>query len=207
MNASAPVCYGAQSSAGISDKLIVVAASRNFRSSEARAYFERLRSRDRKHSLCKLSLKLVEDRLAEPSGDISDNASHSPANGVVGLFGPHYALESVSDHFISFYRRTINADLSHSVRSFFVRTSGQILVHILASNRREEMDKVFGQSIFDVIVVFVVVNRSERRGRQRRWKMDLSNGTDKGYDLDAIGDLEVLLGDGTCGNATCTWSR
>jgi hypothetical protein len=88
-----------------------------------------------------------------------------------------------------------------------VRASGQILVDILTSDRRKEMDEVLGQSIFDIIVVFIVVDRSERRGRQSRWEMNFANRADESYDLDAISNLEIFFSDGTCSDATCTLPR
>lgn len=80
LDSSRPVGSSAETSTLALNEGIVVARPGNFAALEARANFEALGGRDGEHGVRELSLELVEDRLTESSGDVTDDTDNGTAD-------------------------------------------------------------------------------------------------------------------------------
>ena len=77
-----------------------------------------------------------------------------------------------------------------------------MLVNLFSSDRREKGPELLRNGVIYVVVVLVAVQTSEGGRGEGVGQVDLSDGRDECDNFDAIGNLEIPLGNGARSDAT-----
>lgn len=86
-----------------------------------------------------------------------------------------------------------------------MRTPRAELVHLLPRHRLQELDELGAQRVLRVVVVLRLAGADHGGRGNGRGEVDLADGGDEGDDFDAVGFLEVVLGDGAGGDTACEY--
>lgn len=81
-----PIRQSPKRPAGLLHERVIMPASWDLGSPEPGADLESFSGRDGEHSVCELSFHLIEDRLTEACGDITDHACDCSSDGVLSVF-------------------------------------------------------------------------------------------------------------------------
>ena len=144
--------------------------ARNFAASETGTNLEALGRGDAEHGVGQHGFELVESRLAQAAGNITDDAGNGAANAVV-------VVPELGDQIL------------HALVGLGIGAAdGQVAVDGLAGDGVDELEE------------FGVGARAGVFGRGREEVLGADRG-DEGDNLDTVGELKVLLGDGTGSDA------